>query len=1050
MPAFTGPRLERYEELKVLRRFIGAEEYKKQVAKLEKAEKVIEKRREVAEARREAKRVAAAAAAAERRAVAVAARSKKARFANLQKKFDAKQTVVVKLKDLRKAGISDKEILAFIVKQKGMWSLRLGPDQYYTLNDATRTRLLELLTKNLITVEESTESDGRLVQIVREFATLEIAPVEVKHKNKKAAGAFFKYNHLTKFDLDRYGIFKTNDPINYKETCLIRAFIAFGVPEAEVEAVKRMVKNRIIPLCDLPKIADAIKMTIRVKTLDTNNNGRRVFGNYDKVITIGLVDDHYFLVEPTNITSFAIKNYDEVCELKDFNLIAKKQDDRFKRDPSRCIDSFDVVKLLLANKEKLLKEITMEDELIASTQFYDKVSTEITNLNYEGGCFPVEKPESHLANPIVYKNVFFDFETDPNGTHKPYLCRTFDGLTHREFVGDKCGLYMLNSLTTHTRLIAHNATYDFRFLIEYLRQIKELSRGTRLISATGVFKDLKIMIKDSYHLISMPLRNFPKVFGLSKTVKEVMPYSLYTQDNILKRFVPIAEALELLYADDHEQFLNNVKRWNLADGSNYDIIKYSSEYCKIDCEILQRGYVIFQGWIKEKFDMDIDEILTCASLAHKFFIKDGCYADVFQIGGTPQYFIQQCVVGGRVMCSENKKNYMESYVGNDFDATSLYPSAMARMDGFLKGIPKVIENLSYDWLKTQDGYFVEIEITKVGIPRKFPLMSYKNIEGIRTFTNDMVGRVMHVDKTTLEDLIAFQAVEFIVKRGYYFNEGFNTKIKESIKYIFNKRLEEKAKKNPVELVYKLIMNSGYGKSIMKPVESTSIFFDREEEFNVFLSRNYNWVTSYVKFGNKIKVNLVKRLIDHTNIAHVGVAILSMSKRIMNEVMCLAENQGLPIYYQDTDSMHLNDCDIAKLSNAYRMKFGRELIGKNLGQFHSDFALDGCNNITCSRSIFLGKKCYIDELVGVNSKGEKEIGYHIRMKGIPEKVIEYAVEKTLKNGERKYKNPFDLYLSLYNGESISFDLTNDGTKANFKMNKNYTIDTLSLFTRTVRF
>jgi hypothetical protein len=57
MPAFTGPRLERYEELKVLRRFIGAEEYKKQVAKLEKAQKVIEKRAEQAEARREAKRV---------------------------------------------------------------------------------------------------------------------------------------------------------------------------------------------------------------------------------------------------------------------------------------------------------------------------------------------------------------------------------------------------------------------------------------------------------------------------------------------------------------------------------------------------------------------------------------------------------------------------------------------------------------------------------------------------------------------------------------------------------------------------------------------------------------------------------------------------------------------------------------------------------------------------------------------------------------------------------------------------------------------------------
>jgi hypothetical protein len=1050
MPKFTGVRLEKFEELKVLRRFIGNALYKAEVAKLEKAEARAVAAAAAAAARREAKERAAEAVRAAKAREAAIARSKNKRLANLQKKFDAKQAVVLKLNDLRKAGISDKEILTFLAKQKGMWSLHLGDDQYYLLNDTTRGRLLDLITKNMIITEEFTESDGRIVQAVREFDTFHVTPIIAKNKNKKDAGAFFKYNHVTKFDLDRYGVFKNNDPENYRDTCLVRAFIAFGVPSAELEVVKRMVKNRVIPLCDLPKIADAIKMTIQVKTLDTKNNGRRVFGNYDKTIQIGLVDDHYFLIEPVNITSFAIKNYEEVCDLKDFNFIIKKQDDRYKRDPSRCIDSFDVIKLLLANKEKLLKEITMEDELIASTQFYDKVSTEITNLHYEGGCFPVEKPESRLAEPIIYKNVFFDFETDPNGTHKPYLCRTFDGVTHREFVGDKCGLYMLNSLTTHTRLIAHNATYDFRFLIEYLRQIKELSRGTRLISATGLFKDLKITIKDSYHLISMPLRNFPKVFGLTNTVKEVMPYSLYTQANIKKRFVPIAEALALLSEEDHLQFLSNVKRWNVANDTSFDIIKYSSEYCKIDCEILQRGYVIFRGWILEKFEMDIDEILTCASLAHRFFIKDGCYTDVYQISGTPQYFIQQCVVGGRVMCSENKKNFIESYVGNDFDATSLYPSAMSRMDGFLKGKPKVIENHSYDWLKQQDGYFVEIEITKVGIARKFPLMSYKNEDGVRTFTNEMVGRSMFVDKTTLEDLITFQDVQFIVKRGYYFNEGFNTKIKESIKYIFNKRLEEKKRKNPVELVYKLIMNSGYGKSIMKPVESTSVFFDREEEFNVYLSRNYNWVTSYVKFGNKIKVNLVKRLMDHCNIAHVGVAILSMSKRIMNEVMCLAEDKGLPIYYQDTDSMHLNDSDITTLSDAYRFKFGRELIGKNLGQFHSDFALDDCTDITCSRSIFLGKKCYIDELVGVNSKGEKEIGYHIRMKGIPEKVIEYAVEKTLVNGQRKYATPFDLYLSLYNGESIVFDLTNDGTKANFKMNKNYTIDTLSMFSRTVRF
>jgi len=65
---------------------------------------------------------------------------------------------------------------------------------------------------------------------------------------------------------------------------------------------------------------------------------------------------------------------------------------------------------------------------------------------------------------------------------------------------------------------------------------------------------------------------------------------------------------------------------------------------------------------------------------------------------------------------------------------------------------------------------------------------------------------------------------------------------------------------------------------------------------------------------------VKTLIDHYNIAQVGVCILSMSKRIMNEVMCLAEDEGVDIYYQDTDSMHLNDCDIDKLSSSFKSRY----------------------------------------------------------------------------------------------------------------------------------
>jgi len=968
----------------------------------------------------------------------------------LSKRISKREGHKVRVKDLRDKGVADTEILDLISREasNGMWRLYFG-NTTYTLNDNTRVRLQSIVRRNMIVNEEDSESDKKLIQSIKQGKSISIQPFDLKPKRAKRkyakkTGAFFNYNNLTCIDLSRYAIYKENDKKNYNDTCLLIALSNGGLSIEKQEQLKLIVKNRNIPKVVLDKLCETLQIQIKLKTDDITNNCRSIYGKkYTEVYEIGLLEGHYFIIERTNNTSFSIKNYDDVKCLYNYNHIIKRKGNSYERDTKRCIDSFDLIKLLLEHKDTLLTKISLEDNYIASTQFYDKVETQIMNLQYdeEKCCLEIDKKQTPNNK---YSNLFFDFETNPNGRHRPYLCRTFDGFTHKEFIGEDCGLQMLYSLVEDTRLIAHNCTYDYRFIIQYIRGLTELSRGTRLINATGKFGDFNVEIKDSYHLISMPLRNFPKVFNLGDSVKEVMPYTLYTTENIKKVYVPIKEALELLPKEEHQQFLNNIDKWDLQEDDTYDIIQYSSEYCKIDCEILCNGYNIFRKWIIDSFQLNIDTILTCASLAHQYFVNQDCYEGVYQVGGIPQMFIQGCLVGGRVMTSENKKIKIDTIV-NDFDAVSLYPSAMSRMEGFLKGKPKVITNLSYDWIKQQDGYFVDIEVLGVSVNRKFPLMSYKNENDIRTFTNDMVGKVLRVDRTALEDLITFQSITFKVLRGYYFNDGFNKTINSVIKYIFNKRLEEKKNKNPVELVYKLLMNSGYGKSIMKPIDIETRFFDDEEKFNIYFSRNYNWITTYVRFGNKIKVNTVKPLIEHYNIAQVGVSILSMSKRIMNEVMCLAEDNAIDLYYQDTDSIHLKDCDIGKLSSKFQEKYNRELIGKHLGQFHSDFNLEGCKDVVSVQSIFLGKKCYIDKLEGINQDGEKVNGFHIRMKGIPEKCIEYVVDNT-----PAYKDAFDLYKDLYNGNRVYFDLTNGGTKANFKFNNDYTIDTLSLFTRSICF
>jgi len=951
-------------------------------------------------------------------------------------------------------------------------------DLNYTLSEKTKYRLIDLMLNNEYNVIEHQSSDEHVLYQILHSEEITISIVQDKHKNKKDNGAFFPYTHnLVGVNLEEMDIYENFDAKNYVANCLIKALLFGGLEEEKVNKLYIYVKNRKIPKCDLKKLCDELQIQIRLK----QNNSRdkvEVFGiEFTQVFNIGLIEDHYFIIKDISITSYAIENYEKIKHLPNWTKIIKVcSKGYFERSEKRFIDSFKVVTLLIEQKEKLLVPLTFDNSNIASSQFYDKIDDEITNLNYTPRLLHSHLPvigseKTNKPKEVPYTKVWIDFEayTDENKKHIPYMCCSINEAgVEKTFYGKSCGYKMLESLTTNTILIAHNMTYDYRFIVQYLFIMTEISKGTHLISASGKFGKYHIQVKDSYNLITMPLRSFPETFKIKDTIKEVMPYALYNIiGNVEKRFIPLQECLKYIKSYQQTHYIQNCKKWDCLKFGNVDIIKYSEEYCKIDCKILKQGYETFRSWILDCVKIDIDGILTIASLAHNYFVNQKCYDGVFQISGIPQMFIQKCVVGGRTMMSNNKKEIIKKVI-NDFDAVSLYPSAMKRLQGFLKGLPKVITNLNYDFLKSVDGYFVEIKPLSIGIKRDFPLMSYINKEtGVREFTNEVKGNLF-VDKIALEDLITFQDLKFEIVRGYYFDEGFNTRINETINYLFEERKRQKSIKNPIEIVYKLIMNSGYGKSIMKPIETEIKIFNSKEEYEVFLSRNYEWIKCTTKITDKkYRVEIMKNLNDHFNIAHVGVSILSMSKRIMNEVMTLAEDNGIKLYYQDTDSIHLEEKNIKTLSELFKSKYNRVLIGKEMGQFHSDFNLeyytdkDGkiyedqeegkfcgtkrkCKDVISTELVMLGKKCYIDRLEGQTEDGETITDYHIRMKGVPESCIEYTYKK------EQFNNPLEMYEKLFSGDEIKFDLLQGKAKDMFKFNKNYSINTLLEFQRTLKF
>ena len=652
------------------------------------------------------------------------------------------------------------------------------------------------------------------------------------------------------------------------------------------------------------------------------------------------------------------------------------------------------------------------------------------------------------------------------------------------FTGEDCGSIFLIKLcekfpNRNAILIAHNCGYDFRFIHQHLTMFSLCERGHFLLEAKGIFTNpynknqkLKITLKDSYAVIAMPLSKFAKCFNLPQE-KEIIPYKLYTKKNILKRYLPLelcksytdfqvrSNNLDKIpstkdYDDFFNKFIDNATKWKcintdgLEETFKIDIIKYSQIYCERDVQVLKHGYETFGKMLKETCNMNIINYMSAAQLANDYMAINGVFEGVNKLSSKPRDYIMKCMVGGRTMTRNNEKQYVKDIL-QDFDCTSLYPSAMLRLGGYLKGSPKVLTEdlLNYEFLQKCDGYFIQIKINKVNKNYNFPLSSYINKHGVRIFTNNPEKNI-YVCKFQLEDLIEFQEIEFDIIDGYYYNEGRNNKLSEVIKFVFEERVKLKESKNPLQEIYKLIMNCSYGKTLQKAHPEKIVF---KTEFNAedFISKNYNYITSYQELYNgnsefkKYIIKTTSGIEDHYNNVHCGVEVLSMSKRIMNEVMCLAENNNIDIYYQDTDSMHLKEKDIPLLSELFEQKYNRVLIGKGMGQFHSDFDSNILtkNSIKAIESIFLGKKCYIDKLEGIDREGNIAYDYHIRMKGISNNSIIYkSVQENL--------DLIELYKSLYEGNSHTFDLCCGGLKLQFENNENYTIKSKHKFERKIKF
>lgn len=551
--------------------------------------------------------------------------------------------------------------------------------------------------------------------------------------------------------------------------------------------------------------------------------------------------------------------------------------------------------------------------------------------------------------------------------------------------------------------------------------------------------------------------------------------SLYEQKSC---YVPIETKSDidgLGYAPDEEKLVVYIEDFNFK--------KYAIFYCKQDVRCLAAIIKKFSNLLLgtgvegvygvPPFSMNLMAYRTASSIGFDYFLKTVMFKQNLNKEWVPRHewavpkcalraIIQKTIRGGRVMCRDNKKwHYPEDPKKDtaliyDYDAVSLYPSAMSVLwltDGvpeFIKGDftrhnfvehfapPEATPEEAKTFLH-QDGC---IHLTRLNTrkPRHFPLLCIKDpktkLNNYRNFDNEEVDT--WVNAIDLFNLINFQDADFSWDAAVVWNGERHYEIRESIQALFDFRLEnhktirdENGKElarheHPIQKVAKLMMNSIFGKSILK-------VSNKEKKIVPLWKWQKNKDGEWEKYDNWLKffkanlyrihridpisetqteVEIYKRDVS-ASMNIFGSNVLAMARRIIGRVMALAEDieefhpeLSPGIFYTDTDSMHIRADLLEKLEVAYKDVYRKEIRGEAMGTFHVDFdPLKGGEKVKGAvESWFIAKKMYADKLIGVKG-GE---GYHLRMKGIPSDLIK-----------------FEYYEKIYNDEPFTFDLLSNG-------------------------
>lgn len=376
---------------------------------------------------------------------------------------------------------------------------------------------------------------------------------------------------------------------------------------------------------------------------------------------------------------------------------------------------------------------------------------------------------------------------------------------------------------------------------------------------------------------------------------------------------------------------------------------------------------------KEDYNIKLEEALTCASTARKFFINNHNWDNVpiYEIPFNQYLELKDYYYGGRCECFHIGSVEKELFY---YDFTSLYPWVMAKSPypyGTYKKKDISGEKFNPKWFGMVKAYVRTTDFTMR------PYLPHKDAVGKLNFSHFKENTLLWItteewryiiDNNLGYEITPLEILDYENQHTAYF-KGMVDKLFEA------KKQAEMDGNDARRAMSKIIVNSLYGFWGIKLSENEKLHieqFKKPEKKSAFINKHLcrNRLINFEDVGDKTLVKTIEKL--DAKCANIIIAqfTTAYARTELYNLMKDIDSNGGNMYYCDTDSI-ITDLNFAKKENELLSKKYRLCVkGEALGDLTNEAGtVDG----GYKHGVFLGCKSYL--LVDKNYN-EKDYKYDL--------------------------------------------------------------------------